>query len=233
MKSNSAKSNLINDSSRCSHSTSRGHRCRMLAAPESRFCAHHWQHARLDAAALAAELSQPAGSLNSPEDVNRVLAKIFLALAEDRIPTRKAAVLGYLGQMLLRSHREIVFDQKLAAETEAANTPRLKLSRYVPRGYPSESAGSLASSSAPSRDVATAPQPQATPPAAQTEAPPSTPPTPPPAPAKLPDLSHFYPNDPTLHPSFNAYRNTYVPYEPPPPSEEQRCGQVIHRRRFR
>jgi hypothetical protein len=40
---------------------------------------------------------------------------------------------------------------------------------------------------------------------AQPETPPPTPPPTPDPPAKIPDLSRFYPNDPTLDPRFNAY----------------------------
>jgi hypothetical protein len=108
MKRASLKSSVQISSSRCSHITSNGSRCRMLAASESRFCRSHSQFSRRDATTLTAELSQVAGSLASPEDVQRVLAKIFLALLEDRVSTRKAAVLGYLGQMLLRSQREVL-----------------------------------------------------------------------------------------------------------------------------
>jgi hypothetical protein len=62
---------------------------------------------------LAADLTQAAGSLNSPEDVNRVLSKIFLALIEDRISVKKAGILTYLAQNILRAQREIAFHQKL------------------------------------------------------------------------------------------------------------------------
>jgi hypothetical protein len=94
----------------------------MSASPGSLYCLSHAKNTNIVASALAAELSQAADSLGAPEDVNRVLAKIFLALAEDRLSTRKAAVLGYLGQMLLRSHREIAFHKKLADEEAARET---------------------------------------------------------------------------------------------------------------
>ncbi len=80
----------------------------MSAAPDSRYCRSHDRFARRDTTALSAELSKVAGSLVSPEQVRRFLAKILVALVEDRVSPRKAAVVGYLSQMLLQSQREVV-----------------------------------------------------------------------------------------------------------------------------
>jgi len=98
----------------------------MLANPGSRYCHSHASHAKLDATTLAAELSLAAASLAAPEDVHRVLAKIFLALCDDRISLKKAGTLSYIAQMLLRSHREIAVHKKMEMERkekEEQNTP--------------------------------------------------------------------------------------------------------------
>jgi hypothetical protein len=90
----------------------------MLTVPGSRYCYSHASHAKLDAASLAAELSIAAASLASPEDVHRVLAKIFLALCDDRISLKKAGTLSYIAQMLLRAHREIAVHKKLQEDRD-------------------------------------------------------------------------------------------------------------------
>jgi hypothetical protein len=88
----------------------------MLTTPGSRYCHSHATHAKLDATSLAAELSQAAASLATPEDVHRVTAKIFLALCEDRISLKKAGMLSYLAQTLLRAHREMAIHRKMEME---------------------------------------------------------------------------------------------------------------------
>jgi hypothetical protein len=88
----------------------------MLTAPDSRYCHSHATHAKLDATTLAAELSLAAASLAAPEDVHRVTAKIFLALCEDRISLKKAGMLSYLAQTLLRAHREMAVHRKMEME---------------------------------------------------------------------------------------------------------------------
>jgi hypothetical protein len=107
---NSARSKSIDlpDASRCAFTSVNHRRCRMpIASPDSRYCGSHWRHGKADEQTLCSELEQAAGSLQGPEDVRSVLSAVFRATAQNRIPPRKAAVLGYLGQMLLRAHREV------------------------------------------------------------------------------------------------------------------------------
>ena len=214
MKSSSAKSHAITDSSRCAFSTGHGHRCRMLASPGARCCASHSRHDKLDAAALAAELSQAAGSLESPEDVNRLLSKTVLAFIEGRLPLKKASMIGFLGQIILRTHREIVFHEKVERDNhpendylfpdlhddESTSTSDSPAPVLEQKPLDPPAAQAVTPSPTTSTDVPVAPE--------QTNAPPPAPA----APAKIPDLSHFYPNDPTLDPRFNAYHP--IPYIP-------------------
>jgi len=222
----------------------------MSASPGSLYCHSHAKNNVIVASTLAAELSQAAGSLRAPEDVNRVLAKIFLALAEDRLSTRKAAVLGYLGQMLLRSHREIAFHKKLAEEeanhndsgfphgvdilamTDEAPAPAVTPPSQPP--FPSsilECGGSPPLSQSPvpptnhnsSPPAATALQPIPTSPKTPPVAQPSHDPSQPYPP--LADLNHFYPRDPTLRPGLQQPRNTTV-Y----PDEEELRWRELSRR---
>jgi hypothetical protein len=62
----------------------------MPSIAESRYCAAHYRQPNPSDISLANELAQAAGSLNSPESVDRALANVFLAVAEDRIEPRKA-----------------------------------------------------------------------------------------------------------------------------------------------
>ena len=41
--------------------------------------------------------------LSSASDINKVLSSLFLALSQDRIAARRAAVLAYIGNLLLRT----------------------------------------------------------------------------------------------------------------------------------
>lgn len=109
-----SKSVILPDASRCAFTSANNRRCRMpIASPDSRYCGFHWRNEKADAQSLCAQLDQAAGTLQGPEDVLNVLSVIFRAATQTRIPLRKAAVLGYLGQMLLRAHREIAYRRSL------------------------------------------------------------------------------------------------------------------------
>jgi len=206
----------------------------MASSPGSPYCHSHAKNTVIVASSLASELSRAAGTLAAPEDVNRVLAKIFLALAEDRLSTRKAAVLGYIGQMLLRSHREIAFHKKLAndeaAETERHEhividipgmTPDIETPAVTPPQPEAVSAAPPESSV--SETPLPTPKPNSTTKPATDPSPfnPSDEPSQPIPP--LPDLNHFYPNVPSLQPTFQR------PTASPPDEEELRQRELNRR----
>jgi len=118
---------------RCTLTTGRGHRCRMLALSGTPFCFSHQPKPEPDPV-IAPELAEAAGPLTSPEDVHRALAKIFQLLAEDRISLKKAGVFCFLTQNILRAQRDIAVKQKLQAELEERNRPRRPSSWNVPTG---------------------------------------------------------------------------------------------------
>ena len=117
---------------RCTFTTGRGHRCRMLALSGTPYCFSHQPKPEPDPV-IAPELAEAAGPLTSPEAVHRALAKIFQLLAEDRISLKKAGVFCFLTQNILRAQREIAVKQKLQAEADRANQPYHKISWNVPR----------------------------------------------------------------------------------------------------
>jgi hypothetical protein len=92
---------------RCQFRFSDGRRCRMLRSPDhSSFCAFHARQELqiLESQRLGGEISASLhGDFLTAMDINHVLGKLFIAVAQDRIPARKASVLTYLGQVLLSS----------------------------------------------------------------------------------------------------------------------------------
>jgi hypothetical protein len=102
--------------SRCTYVTPSGRRCRMAIMPgQSReekripFCAFHarQQKQSLDSEAVAREILGPLGDFRSAFAINRALGKLFTITAENRIPVRNAAVLAYIGQLLLQTLRPL------------------------------------------------------------------------------------------------------------------------------
>ncbi len=95
------KRNTDND---CLHTTAAGRRCRMLRAWNHKsLCAHHARLQQRETEDLANDLLVGVEDFRSAAAVNHVLGKIFEFTARDRIKPRKAALLAYVGQLLLNS----------------------------------------------------------------------------------------------------------------------------------
>ena len=96
---------------RCQHITADGRRCRMPRLnDDASLCLVHWQREQqllhagsVDAERVAAELLGSFENFKTTTAVNHVLGKLFALLAKNRIPVRNAAVLAYIGQLLLHS----------------------------------------------------------------------------------------------------------------------------------
>jgi len=96
--------NSIRDLSRCQHLDAGGRRCRLPIVGGSRLCYTHTclerKHEQEDISArLAGELTQ----FKSAADINRALSRLFILLAQNRVTTRRAAVLAGIGNLLLRT----------------------------------------------------------------------------------------------------------------------------------
>ncbi len=90
----------------CQQLTSDGRRClmpRMKGHPT--FCFIHAQRQQqiLDPKRVIAELLGPFEDLKTANAVNHALAGLFLLTAQNRIPPRNAAILAYIGQLLLQT----------------------------------------------------------------------------------------------------------------------------------
>ena len=91
---------------RCRHTGADGRRCTMSPAPGGdSLCLPHRQRQQKesDAQALAAELLGPFREFKTATAVNHALGKLFSLVARGRIAPRNAAVLAYIGQLLLNS----------------------------------------------------------------------------------------------------------------------------------
>jgi hypothetical protein len=132
---------------------------------------------------------------------------------------KKAGMIGFLGQVIPRTHHEIAFQETVRSKLH----PR----RYIndlPRPYreiisdlpeplrPPFDADISATLKRSSRaELQPADALSSTQNDAQPETSPPTPPPTPDPPAKIPDLSRFYPNDPTLEPTSTPITDSLPP----------------------
>ncbi len=92
------------ESDRCEFIFPSGNRCRQLRArPSGSFCFNHWQRQQQqeESARIGDEIVGAEGALNTPDGIHKALANVFSNLARNRISARNAAVLGYVGQLML------------------------------------------------------------------------------------------------------------------------------------
>jgi len=114
-----ANSNSSNDSVRCEYRFINGTRCRLLVPnAESLFCRNHAQlpeheHAPVN---LSASLTVGLAEFKSAVPVNELLSRLLHLQAEDRISPRRAAVMAYTCNLILRTLPAI--DRELHLENE-------------------------------------------------------------------------------------------------------------------
>jgi hypothetical protein len=106
------------DTNRCTFRFPNGKRCKLLILDShSRLCFHHakLQLDQRDLADLSADLlgDQPA-EFKTPEQINDLLSRVVVLLAQGRISPRRAAVLTFAGSLLLRS--VVVMDRRSSEE---------------------------------------------------------------------------------------------------------------------
>jgi len=100
------KPSFINNSARCTYRFANGRRCRLSASNvDSAFCP---SHARLpenqrEPADTAVSLTVDLKEFRSAIPINDFLARLLLLLAENKISPRRAAVLDYITNQLLRT----------------------------------------------------------------------------------------------------------------------------------
>jgi hypothetical protein len=99
-------SNFVNELSLCHHRTVSGRRCRLrVLNPESHLCFRHAQlrQKKRHAADLAGDLAGQLTEFTTAADLNTFLSRLLLLQAHDRIAPRRAAVMAYTCNLLLRT----------------------------------------------------------------------------------------------------------------------------------
>jgi len=112
------------DSARCQHRFSNGKRCRLPGLEsQSGFCSRHFRPLALsfpscpsDFEDLSADLLPDLNEFSSGEDVQKFLVRLVVQVTRGRVSPRRAAVLGYLTNQILHSHRAI--DRELENEPQ-------------------------------------------------------------------------------------------------------------------
>ena len=100
------KSGFINNSARCHHLFPNGRRCRLHPTTANpNFCPAHapLPANQPDAAEIASTLTLNLNDFTSASQINDFLSRLLLLLAQDKISTRRAAVLAYITNQLLRT----------------------------------------------------------------------------------------------------------------------------------
>lgn len=134
-------------SNQCTHLNAAGRRCRMTVAPtHDTLCAHHLQQhlaSEPDPEAVAAELLDGTGNLNTADRVNVLLANTVRQLARQRLDRQDALAIGYLAQLLLNTVPGVQKEYQAIRATQAKQALRnsgSKASAFsICRGVPSES----------------------------------------------------------------------------------------------
>jgi hypothetical protein len=128
-----------NDLPRCQHRTCTGRRCRQSVSDSATgLCSKHSnaRHNYHDSATTAF-LTDGLTEFKSPESINEFLSRLLLALAEERIAPRRAAVLAYITNQLLHSQRAI--ERNALAQSGQDESPEIIIDLPRPqRDYPGE-----------------------------------------------------------------------------------------------
>jgi hypothetical protein len=106
---------------KCSHFTARGRRCR-LRALRSGLCFRHAalqiQPAQPVDVDLSADFLIQLDDLQSADQINQFLAKLLILVVQNRISARRAAVLAYITNQLLRTLPAIAKEEDCQAHSD-------------------------------------------------------------------------------------------------------------------
>src|SRR5215472_15900958 len=117
----------LNDPARCHFRYPNGRRCALPGLPaKSGLCLCHYNRqvaaghpllpAPNDSEDLSADLLSDLSEFESGDDVLKFLARLLVLVTKGRVSPRRAAVLAYISNQLLHSHRAI--DKELANEPQ-------------------------------------------------------------------------------------------------------------------
>ena len=120
-KSGSAAANPSPVSSRCLHRFSNGKRCRRPGLEsQSGLCSYHFHLKSLalppspnDSTDLSEDLLPGHPQFSSAEDLREFLSRLLILMTKGRVSPRRAAVLAYITNQLLNSHRVVLKQEEL------------------------------------------------------------------------------------------------------------------------
>ena len=116
---------LSPDVPRCQHFYPNGVQCRFRGPQlQSGLCLRHFREkfaavlppSPSDSEDLSADLLPELNEFSSGEDIQKFLARLVVQVTKGRVSPRRAAVLGYLTNQLLHSHRAM--DKELESEPQ-------------------------------------------------------------------------------------------------------------------
>jgi hypothetical protein len=114
------------ESSRCAYRTRTGRRCRLLvsAGPNSALCLrHHAAQQEEEIAEDADLLFNTSQAFQTAQGINNSLRNRYWLVAQNRVSTRRASVLAYIGSLLLRTFPAIDADHAAGiVDVDPANT---------------------------------------------------------------------------------------------------------------
>ena len=135
----SAKSSSIHNPNRCNHRFPNGMRCRLIGFGTQPFCPKHTQVAlppQPDPAEIASNLTVNLDDFTSAAQINDFLSRLLLLLAQDKISTRRAAVLAYITNQLLRTLPAIAKEENREDTTIIFDMPGPERDRPTPSQTP-------------------------------------------------------------------------------------------------
>src|SRR6266849_4883461 len=105
----------------CSHRTKQNRHCRLpVLDSNSGLCFRHasLHNQEVDAGNLSAELLGDVTEFNNATEIKTFLAKLLVQIVRNRIAAKRAAVLTYICAQILRSFREMDYEDKLSLANE-------------------------------------------------------------------------------------------------------------------
>lgn len=100
-----ANSSTLSNLSRCQHRYPSRHRCRLpVSDPRTGLCANHTRELQQrELAGLSSALVGQMTKFDTSDDINDVLSRLLILTSQDRVSPRRAAVIAYICNLLLRS----------------------------------------------------------------------------------------------------------------------------------
>lgn len=113
----------ISSSTRCSHLSKSGRRCRALSADgPSGLCAHHRAlQSRRQAKDFTKQLTTQCQGFQTAQGVNFALCDLYKLLAANLISARRASVLAFINSLILRTLPAIDADREAGIEDPTAS----------------------------------------------------------------------------------------------------------------